>query len=104
MSRLTDADSSNIARYAYSEKANKLYLEFKSGGCYAYGGITKTEFDKFRAAESLGKYFHANIRNIAPFEKLDGFEDFVTRTGDRSLIVSEPTMWGEIETDSICLL
>lgn len=53
-------ESSNIASVGY--EGDILTLEFKSGGIWAYQPITPNEHRELIEAESIGKYFHANIK------------------------------------------
>ena len=59
--------SSNIIAVGHAETT--LRIQFKNG-VYEYDGVTKEVFDQFLAAESIGKYFHRNIRGIFPYEKI----------------------------------
>jgi len=54
-------DSANIDCFAWTIDA--LYVQFKKrGDVYAYLDVPESKFHEFREAPSLGKYFHANIK------------------------------------------
>ena len=55
--------SSNIFSVGYFEFAQVLEVETKSG-VYAYRGIPKIVHDNLMAAESVGKFFNANIVKV----------------------------------------
>lgn len=43
-------------------------VEFTNGTFYMYLGTTLETYEKFRYAESVGKFFHANIKNLPCFK------------------------------------
>jgi KTSC domain len=53
--------SSTIKEIAYHE--GKLYVRFLNGGTFCYPDVSEEAHKKLLAAESIGKYFHAHIRN-----------------------------------------
>jgi hypothetical protein len=53
--------SSNIATVAWED--GTLYLTFNKGGHYAYESVPKSTFERMLKAESVGKFFHAEIRD-----------------------------------------
>jgi len=61
--------SSNIASVGYDAPERVLEVEFKKGGVYRYKGVSQNTHDGLMAAESKGKYFYANIRNVYEWEK-----------------------------------
>ena len=61
MRDIKTAESSNIAKVEYDDDAKKLHVTFKNGGTYEYDDVPKDVAEGFEAAESAGKYFHANI-------------------------------------------
>jgi len=62
--------SGMISKITYDESEKLLTLTFASGGAYSYKDVPKEVFDGLLAAESAGKYFHANIRNKFASEKV----------------------------------
>lgn len=62
--------STDIRAIGYDADSQTLEVEFNSGGVYQYSGVSPGEHDGIMAADSKGKYFHANIKNRYPFVKL----------------------------------
>jgi hypothetical protein len=52
--------SSNISSIAIQDK--DLLVKFRNGSVYRYPGKAN-EYTKLLESESIGKYFHANIKN-----------------------------------------
>ncbi len=69
MNRLP-VDSSNLHSVGYDSSTMTLEIEFKSGGIYQYYGVPKEVYEQLLAASSLGKFFHANIRNVYRYGKI----------------------------------
>jgi hypothetical protein len=57
-----EADSSNIARFAYDEANNVLKVEFKNGGIYDYFDVPQPVFNGMRNAPSKGQYLAQQIK------------------------------------------
>ena len=53
-----------------SQSINILRIVFTSGNIFDYYGIDKTVFEEFVKAESIGKFFHANIKDKYQYEKV----------------------------------
>ena len=53
---------------AVGTRGDDLIVQFKGGKCYRYPK-TAFEFDSLTHAESVGKYFHANVRSL-PSQRL----------------------------------
>ena len=68
---LTPVESSNIAAAGYDADALTLRVRFTSGDEYVYIGVTEDVGQAFFEAESVGRYFNANIRHAYTFEKID---------------------------------
>lgn len=49
-----------IAAVAYLD--GDLYVRFNKGAEWKYAEVPATVYSDFRAADSLGKFFHAHIR------------------------------------------
>jgi len=62
--------SSLIRAIDYDPDTQKLTVEFKKGGKYAYSGVTEQFWDEFRTAPSQGKFFMMEIKGKFPFESL----------------------------------
>lgn len=58
---MAPVSSSDIASVGY--EGNTLYVRFHSGGTYAYSGVPTSVYQQLMRASSLGRYFHANIKN-----------------------------------------
>jgi len=65
-----DVDSSNIAQIAFHQDEGKILVKFHSGVIWAYADCDSQLFDQFESADSVGKFFLANIKTKAG-EKLN---------------------------------
>lgn len=54
--------SSTVKRIAYSASFSRLFVDFKSGGMYAYDGVPKAIYDAFLVAPSKGQFVYYTIR------------------------------------------
>lgn len=55
--------SSQIKEIAYDKNSETLYVRFKNGGkVYSYTPVSLETYDELMNADSVGKYYHANIR------------------------------------------
>ena len=66
----TPVTSTDIRTIGYEAESQTLEIEFNSSGVYQYSGVPSGEYDGIMAADSKGKYFHANIKNRYSFVKL----------------------------------
>jgi hypothetical protein len=66
------ANSSNIASVAYDEDQQRLEVEFANGSEYHYSGVEPAVYAGLMAADSVGKYFNANVKNAYRFQKVTG--------------------------------
>jgi hypothetical protein len=64
-------ESSNIKSVGYDDSTNTLHVEFKGSGHYTYPGVPRGTFEEMLAAESVGKYFGANIKGKFDHEKIE---------------------------------
>lgn len=55
--------SSNIEAVGYDESTKTLTIRFKSGSTHSYADVDKLTYERLLSAQSVGKYFHANIRS-----------------------------------------
>jgi len=64
--------SSNIKSIGYAELTKTLEIEFTKSGVYQYKDVPKEIYEGFSKAESIGKYFYANIKSnrALKFEKV----------------------------------
>jgi len=62
---ITQIEGSGLLAGAGFEPATGvLRVTFRNGGAYDYQGVTQETYDALMSAESKGKYFGANIRNL----------------------------------------
>ncbi len=59
----TPVESSNIAAIGYDADSKTLQVDFKTGKRYQYQNVPPETFAEFKAADSVGKYFAAQIKN-----------------------------------------
>lgn len=64
------AASSNISHVGYDEATQTLHVTFKSGATYEYSGVSKSDYDKFVSASSMGSHFHQHIKSNFGFRKI----------------------------------
>lgn len=60
---MTPVKSSNIEAVGYDIVEQKLTVRFKGGATHCYEGVPPKKHRELMAADSVGSYFHANIRN-----------------------------------------
>ncbi len=60
--------SSNLASVGYENQV--LRIAFRSGAIYEYTGVPKSVYLGLLSSPSLGKYFHANIKNVFPCRRV----------------------------------
>jgi KTSC domain len=61
--------SSNIAEIGHS--GTTLEVKFKNGGVFRYHNVDADKHAALMRAESVGKHFHAHIKNAHKFSKAD---------------------------------
>ena len=61
-------DSSNLEAVGY--ESGTLYISFHHGGTYCYYDVPEYIYRDLMQADSHGKYFHANIRNVYRHQRL----------------------------------
>lgn len=66
----TPVTSSDILSVGYDAETHVLEIEFIKGSVYQYFGVPQEVYDGILWADSKGKYFHANIKNVYSFSKL----------------------------------
>lgn len=61
---MTAVKSSQIQSIGYDESTKTLAVKFVNGdSIYHYPDFEAKDFDKFKGAESIGKYFGSHIKN-----------------------------------------
>lgn len=63
-------DSSNIAAATYDDVSLSLVVVFHRGARYRYCDVPPATWQGLVAAESAGRYFHANIKPL-PTERME---------------------------------
>ena len=63
-------ESKMFTSVAYDAEKSILYLRFTSGDVYRYFEFSNAEYEQFLSAESLGRYFLANIRDCFRYERM----------------------------------
>ena len=66
-----DTDSTAIREIDYDAERAKLVVRFVSGERYVYVGVPGEVHRSFVEAESKGSFFHAEIRDRYPYNRLD---------------------------------
>lgn len=56
-------ESSNLAAIGYDAGSKTLQVDFKTGKRYQYQNVPPEVFAEFKAAESVGKFFAAQVKN-----------------------------------------
>lgn len=64
-------DSTNIEWVSYDEKEKTLYVQFHSGGLYAYYKVPKKVFDELLEAGSKGRYHALKIKYKYDYKKIN---------------------------------
>ena len=64
--------SSSISSIGYDESTQTLEIEFSDGAIYQYLGVIPKIYKEIMDADSSGKYFHKNIKNIYNYSKVSG--------------------------------
>ena len=59
-----EVQSSHINRVGYDKEEQTLGVQFHTGPTYVYAGVHPVVHKEMLAANSPGKYFHSNVRNI----------------------------------------
>lgn len=61
--QMTPVKSTNLEAVGYDPASTTLTVQFKGGKRWAYDGVPQDTYDALMQADSIGSYFHANIRN-----------------------------------------
>lgn len=64
--QMIPVESSNISAIGYDPATQELQVEFKNGTTYSYSGVPQSQYDALLSAQSVGRYFMANIRAAYP--------------------------------------
>jgi len=62
--------SSQFKKVKYNSETKTLIITFNNNKRYEYSDFTKEDFNKFMAADSLGKWFNNHIKNSFSYRPL----------------------------------
>lgn len=62
--------SSNLAEVGYDPDLETLEIQFKNGGVYQYYNVPAFINERFMTADSLGRFFNAEIKGHYPEAKI----------------------------------
>lgn len=60
---LVPVKSSALTHVGYDDEKSQLHAVFPGGATYIYNDVPREVYDGLHKAESVGKYFSANIRS-----------------------------------------
>ena len=63
--------SSQVKAHGYDAATRPLAVEYKSGETYHYADVPPATYDAMKAAESVGKFIGASIKNVHKFTKIE---------------------------------
>jgi hypothetical protein len=63
--------SSNISEIGHDPATKTLEVKFRNGGVFRYHDVDAAKHAALMQAESVGKHFHANIKNAHKFSKVE---------------------------------
>ena len=66
-----EVESAAIHEIDYDAERAKLLIRFTSGERYVYVGVPGEVHRSFVEADSKGRFFHAEIRDRYPFNRLE---------------------------------
>lgn len=66
--QMIPVSSSNLSSVGYEN--GTLYIAFHSGGLYSYAGVPESIYHGLLNASSKGKYFHAYIKGVYPYQRI----------------------------------
>ena len=64
MAQMFPVASSMINAVGYDPESQTLEVEFSNGRTYTYEGVPQSTFDGMMGAQSVGKFFISNIKNV----------------------------------------
>lgn len=78
--------STNIASAGYDAEKKHLDIEFVKGGLYRYFNVPEDKFRNMLKAESAGKFFAAEIKNVYSSERINTLDYVIeSLTDDQKL-------------------
>lgn len=64
-------NSSNVLEVGHDPDKNLLEVMFKGGGVYQYHGVDADKHAALMSADSVGSFFHANVKGAHKYTKVD---------------------------------
>ena len=64
-----EVDSSNIDAIGYDEVTETLEIEFRIG-VYQYKNVPEYMYNDLMNADSIGRFFHENIKDVYPYSRV----------------------------------
>lgn len=61
--------SSNLVSIGYEPDSETLEVEFKTSGIYQYFNVPLFMYERLMLADSIGKFFNAEIKHAYPCSK-----------------------------------
>ena len=83
----TDVKSSNIKSIGYDIKSKMLEVEFIGGRIYQYNNVDSEKHEALMKADSVGKFYAANIKNKFDWEALLASEPINLQCNENSIDV-----------------
>ena len=62
--------SSNLAEVGYDPELETLEVQFRPGGVYQYFNVPAFMYERLMSADSLGRFFNAEIKGHYPEAKI----------------------------------
>lgn len=62
--------SSNLAEVGYDPELETLEVQFRLGGVYQYFNVPAFMYERLMSADSLGRFFNAEIKGHYPEAKI----------------------------------
>ena len=59
--QMQPVESAALTSVGYDPQAQELHVQFKSGGQYAYSGVTPQQHQQLVGAPSIGRHLQENI-------------------------------------------
>jgi hypothetical protein len=70
MNWIESPESSNIARFAYDEANQVLFVEFKNGSVYQYFDVLEQVFQQMTSAPSKGRFLAQVIKGTYRYARV----------------------------------
>jgi|GEM_PF-1540267 len=62
--------STNVDYFGIRRETSHLFMQFSNGKCFMYAQVPPEVLEEAKNAESIGKFFHAKIRDRYTYEAL----------------------------------